>query len=254
MKRLCIPKHPLAAVLLLVALIDFPVALAQTVAPLAAAGAHPTAGQIAEQIERHNRLRNERMESYRSIRHYQVEYKGISHIVAAMEVEAIYDARQGKSFRVLAQSGSRGLCDKVLRRALESEQEAAKSPAATAMSAANYSFTLVGEEPVEGRAAYVLEVEPRTASKFLYRGRIWVDAAEFAVVRIAARPAQNPSFWISKTEIEQQFAPQGEFWLPRRNRSETHVRIGGAAVFTIDYGSYQIRSTGQPMAESFPPR
>jgi hypothetical protein len=250
MRRLSIMKILPAALLLLAVLASLPMAFAQPPASHINPAAQLSTAQIVGQIERHNRLRNERLEFYRSIRHYQVEYKGLSHVVAAMEVEASYDARSGKSFRVLSQSGSRGLCDKVLRRALEGEQEAAKSPASTALTSVNYTFTLVGEEPVAGRAAYVLEVEPRSGSKFLYRGRIWVDAAEFAVVRISARPAQNPSFWISRTEIEQQFAPQGEFWLPRHNRSETHVRIGGAAVFTIDYGDYQIRSTDQPAAET----
>jgi hypothetical protein len=32
------------------------------------------------------------------------------------------------------------------------------------------------------------------------------------------------------------------FWLPERNRSETKVRIGGTAVFTIDYGTYRTES------------
>jgi hypothetical protein len=30
------------------------------------------------------------------------------------------------------------------------------------------------------------------------------------------------------------------FWLPGKTRSETKVRIGGTAVFTIDYGAYQV--------------
>jgi hypothetical protein len=34
----------------------------------------------------------------------------------------------------------------------------------------------------------------------------------------------------------------GGFWLPQQNRSETEVRIGGTAVMTIDYGTYQIAS------------
>ncbi len=38
-------------------------------------------------------------------------------------------------------------------------------------------------------------VEPQTNNKLLFRGRIWVDAEDFAVVRIEAVPAKNPSFW-----------------------------------------------------------
>jgi hypothetical protein len=73
----------------------------------------------------------------------------------------------------------------------------------------------------------------------MYRGRIWVDAQDFAVEKIEARPAKNPSLWISKTEIRYTSTKVSGFWLPEQNRSETQVRIGGTAVLTIDYGNYQ---------------
>jgi hypothetical protein len=44
--------------------------------------------------------------------------------------------------------------------------------------------------------------------------------------------------------IWQTFAKTGDFWLPDRNRSETKVRIGGTAVFMIDYGTYRTESKG----------
>jgi hypothetical protein len=81
---------------------------------------------------------------------------------------------------------------------------------------------------------------PVTDSKFLYRGRIWVDAADFALTRIKAEPAKNPSFWIQRPQITFSSTKTGDFWLPTSNRSETKVRVGGTAVFTIDYGTYQI--------------
>jgi len=51
------------------------------------------------------------------------------------------------------------------------------------------------------REDYVLNVVPKTGEKFLYRGKIWVDPKDFAVPRIEAEPAKNPSMWIKKTEI-----------------------------------------------------
>ncbi len=102
----------------------------------------------------------------------------------------------------------------------------------------NSSF--LGPKPVEGRPAYILAVQPITDSKFLYRGKIWVDASDFAVVQIKAEPAKNPSFWIQRPQITYTSIKTGDFWLPTSNRSETKVRIGGTAIFTIDYGTYQI--------------
>jgi hypothetical protein len=200
-----------------------------------------TADQIVDQIERHNQSQSEALKHYETVRHYQVEYRGFGSTLAAkMEVEVRFDAAAGLSYRILSQSGSKILCDKVLRRALDSEKEASRDKAATALTPANYRFRLEKVENLDQRPEYVLDVEPLTGNKFLYRGKIWVDATDFAVKKIEAEPAKNPSFWISRTQIRYTSAKVGGFWLPERNRSETKVRIGGTAVLTIDYGTYQV--------------
>jgi outer membrane lipoprotein-sorting protein len=202
-----------------------------------------TAAQIVDQMQRHNQARTEALKELQSIRHYQVEYRGFSKVIdAKMEVEYHYDAATGKSFRIVTQSGSKMLCEKVLKRAVESEKEASQDKAATALTAANYRFSLMGSENLGGRPAYLLEVEPLVASKFLFKGKIWVDAAEYALVKMEVEPAKNPSFWIARTRILQTFVKTGAFWLPERNQSESKVRIGGTAVFTIDYGTYRAES------------
>jgi len=200
-----------------------------------------TSSQIVEQIQQHNKTRSEGLKQYKALRHYQVEYKGFSaKINAKMDVEVNYDAATGKSFRIVSQSGSGFLCDKVLKRAVDSEKEASQDKGSTALTDANYRFQLAGNEIVAGRPAYILDVQPITASKFLYRGKIWVDAADFAVVKMETEPAKNPSFWISRTLIHSTSAETDGFWLPQQLRSETRVRIGGTAVLTIDYGTYAV--------------
>ncbi len=203
--------------------------------------ANLSSAQIVEQMLRQNQARAEALAQYRSLRHYQVEYRGFSlKLAARMDVEVSYDRKSGKSFRIVTESGSKGLCEKVLKRAVESEEEAQREKRPTGLLPTNYRFQLAGSEDLGGRPAYILTVEPVMKDKFLYRGRIWVDAADFALVKIDAEPAKNPSFWISRTRIRQTYAKTGEFWLPEQNSSETKVRIGGTAVFTIDYGPYQV--------------
>ena len=201
--------------------------------------------QILERMQHHNQSQTAGLKHYHAVRHYEAEYRGYATTIAAkMEVDVTYDASSGKTFRILSQSGSKLLCEKVLKRAVESEEEAAKDPAATALSPANYRFTIEGSETLEGRPAYILHVEPLTESKFLYRGRIWVDAADFALVKFEATPAKNPSFWISRTLIRYSNKKIGDFWLPQLSHSDTKVRIGGTAMLTIDYGTYQILPDG----------
>jgi len=206
-----------------------------------APSAELTAAQIVEQIRQHTEARAEGLRQYKALRHYFVEYRGFSTKVdARMDVEVSYDTTGGKSFNIVSQSGSSVLREKVLKRAVESEKEASQEKAATALTEANYRFHLAGSENVAGRASYVLDVEPVTASKFLYRGKIWVDSADFAVVKMETEPAKNPSFWIARTLIHSTSAKVSGFWLPAELRSETKVRIGGTAVLTIDYGTYAV--------------
>ena len=191
-------------------------------------------------MEHHDQIQREGLKHYRAVRQYQVEYRGLATIEAEMEVEVDFDATSGKSFRILSQSGSKILGEKVLKRAMDSEKEASRTEGRPRLTPANYRFQLLGSESLDGRPAYILSVEPLKESKFLYRGKIWVDATDFAVAKIEAAPAKNPSFWISRTLIRYTSAKTGDFWLPQRSRSETKVRIGGTAVLTIDYGTYQI--------------
>ena len=203
-----------------------------------------TAAQIVSAMQDRNQARAAALKHFHSVRHYSVEYRGLAKFGAQMEVEADYDAISGKSFRIVSTSGSKLLIDKVLKRLLESETDAQKQHSSE-LTTANYSFTLVGEENVDGRRAYILEVEPLTENKYLYRGRIWVDAADFALARIEAEPAKNPSFWISSTAIHHRYEKTGGFWLPAENESDTDVRVGGKAVLKIDYGKYDVTPAGE---------
>jgi len=205
-----------------------------------------TSSQIVAEMLHRNQARADELKHYESVRHYAVEYKGYSaHIAATLVVEARYDDATGKTFHIVSQSGNGLLVDKVLKRLVESEKDADHDKKSTALTPANYKFTLTGIESVDGRPAYVLQVEPLVESKYLYRGKVWVDASEFAVAKIQAQPAKNPSFWISSTAINHQYIRTDGFWFPAQNRSETKVRVGGKAVLTIDYGKYQVEEQGK---------
>lgn len=201
--------------------------------------------EIVDQMQQREATQAKILKRYEAIRHYKVQYQGFGKLIAAkMDVELNFDTVSGKSFRILSQSGSKLLCDKVLKRAVDSEEEASKDRASTALSPANYRFQLVGTDKIQGRPVYILNVDPWKKTKFLYRGTVWVDGADFAVVKIDVEPAQNPSFWISSTQIENTNAKTEGIWLPQQNRSESKIRIGGTAVLTIDYGIYHVILAG----------
>jgi hypothetical protein len=161
-----------------------------------------------------------------------------------MAVKVKYSAPRSKEFTVESASGSKLLIDRVLKKLLEAEKEALDEEVQrrSALNRDNYDFTLVGFEDTAFGPMYVLVVEPKKKDKFLYRGRIWVDASDFAVTRLVAEPAKNPSFWTKKSEIEQEYRKVDDFWLPERNHSLSSIRLGGRADLTIEYNDYQITS------------
>jgi hypothetical protein len=225
------------------------VAWAQTSSPAIQAPALLGTEEIVSNLVRQNIKRSRMLAAYHGTRTYRLEYHGFpSSRAAEIIVGVSYRAPSTKEFTVTSESGSKLLIERVFKKMLQSEKEAVteENQRALALNRDNYSFALVGHEKTPGGLAYILSVEPRTQNKLLYRGRIWVDAADFAVTRIDAEPAKNPSFWTKETHIEQVYTKVGDFWLPRSNRSTTAIRLGGRALFTIDYADYQITATTAP--------
>ena len=202
-----------------------------------------TTDQVVAQLVQHNRDRAALLKHYESCRYYAVNYMGFpSGRSAEMLVDMQFNAPAQKEFRIVKQQGSRLLLDHVLGELIQTEKEALDKDnlGHTDLTPDNYQFRLVGTETVAGQLEYVLEVTPRFKSKFLYHGKIWVDASDFAVSRLSAQPAKNVSFWISHSEIQHEYKKVGEFWLPAHNTSVAHVRFGGTAKLTIDYRDYRI--------------
>src|SRR5215469_1210750 len=153
-----------------------------------------------------------------------------------------FTAPDKKDFKILSENGSKLLINHVFLKLLDSEKEYLQESTrqASELSPRNYEFTYLGQEHGPDGDFYILGVIPRQRSAFLYKGKIWVDARDFAVARIQWEPAKNPSLWISHTEIDHRYKKVGDFWLPARNESVTQVRLGGKAVLTIDYSDYKI--------------
>jgi Outer membrane lipoprotein-sorting protein len=206
-------------------------------------GSGSTADEIVGRLLEKNRERLVALERYTTERIYRVEYKGTGgHHEAEIRVHAEYTAPERKRLTVVAESGSKFLCEKVLRKLVEGEEEAAAKAnrMQTSLAAENYTAELEGEETLNGVRAWVLKVTPKVDNKFTYRGRVWVSEDDYAVMRVAGEPAKNPSWWINRANFDSRYMRRGEVWVPQRNVSSSHVRIGGEATLTIDYGEYEV--------------
>ena len=81
---------------------------------------------------------------------------------------------------------------------------------------------------------------PKVDNKFTYHGKVWVSEDDYAVVKIQGEPAKSPSWWINHAAFESDYVRRGDVWLPAKNVSSSHVRLGGEATLTIEYGTYPV--------------
>lgn len=205
-----------------------------------------TAEEVIQRVIEKNDARSKALESYSSLRMYHLECHCLSHKKADMVVRTNYQAPNKKEFTIVSESGSGTVRNRVFKKLLEAEQESMReeNQQRTALTPENYTFQMLDYQKTDTAELYLLDATPRTKNKFLFRGRIWVDANDFAITRVEGQPAVNPSWWTLRTDFKRNYQKIGDFWLPQSNESETKVRVFGTAVLTIEYGDYQITPAG----------
>jgi Outer membrane lipoprotein-sorting protein len=202
-----------------------------------------TVDQVVSRMVELNREREEALRKFQGTRVYSLKYQGFLGTHAAeMTVSVNYSAPDDKEFTIVSESGSKFIIDHVLKGLLQGEKEAAnpENKQHTALNSSNYDFKLAGYETSEETPQYVLNVKPKKDTKFVYRGKIWVDGKDFAVTRIQAEPAKSPSFWVKKSEVNHRYEKVDGFWLPAENKTESWIRLGGRAMLSIEYQNYKI--------------
>jgi len=223
-----------------------PAASAQQADPAAAVDAQKpplTVDEVVSRMVARNREREEALRKFQGTRVYSLKYTGFFGTHSAeMTVNVNYRSPDNKEFTIVSQSGSKFIVDHVLKGLLQGEKEAAnpENKERTTLNASNYDFTFAGYDTSQGTPQYVLAVKPRKDTKFVYRGKIWVDGKDFAVTRIQAEPAKSPSFWVKKSEVNHHYEKVDRFWLPAENKTESWIRMGGRAVLSIEYQDYKI--------------
>jgi outer membrane lipoprotein-sorting protein len=212
------------------------------IAQQATVSAPLSADEVMRRVVQMNEQRASVLETYTSIRSYHLECHCLSHKTADMVVRAEYDAPNKKVFTIVSETGSDTVRSRVFKKLLEAEQESGReeNQERSAITPQNYTFQLTDYQKTDRSEFYVLEARPLTKNKFLFRGRLWVDAKAFAITQVQGEPAVNPSWWTLKTDFKRNYQEIGNFWLPESNESETKVRIFGTAFLTIKYGQYQI--------------
>ena len=204
----------------------------------------PSADEVVAKMVQHDDERRAALQGYTGVRRYVLENPK-HHKQAEMLVRMTYHKDGSKEFDVDSCTGWGAARQHVFPRLLEAESEASRpgSPENSRMTPENYSFAMLRLDQVDGRKTYVLEVAPKKLQKYLMRGTIWVDAEDFAIVRMDGEPAKNPSFWIKSVHFGHKYQKVGPFWLAASDNSVTDARILGPTELRIDYFDYVVKTS-----------
>ncbi|MGA2041713.1 MAG: hypothetical protein ABSH42_20720 [Bryobacteraceae bacterium] len=206
----------------------------------ALAGQAPTAAEIVGRMMAHEQARQASLRAYNWTSHYVLDNKQRH---AEMVVLWTRQSDGTKRYDIAEERGDSAVRSHVFHKLLESEVEASQPVYRdrNRLNNTNYAYRLTGSEEVNGRLAYMLEIEPKTESKYLVKGRIWVDAQDYAVVRVVGSPSKKPSFWTNAVSFVQTFEKNGEYWMAASNRSITNAKVFGEANLVIRHFGYQFR-------------
>jgi hypothetical protein len=209
----------------------------------------PSANEVVARMMARDGQRQSALHGYTAMRRYVLENKN-HHKRAEMQVRLTCLADGSKQFEIVSADGWSGARKHVFPRLLEAEVEAARPELRerSRITPENYTFEMMGREDVRGRPAYVIAIEPKTPNKYLAKGRIWVDADEYAIMRVDGKPAKNPSFWVKSVHFVHDYDKTGPFWFAASDHSVTDVRIFGATEMTIEYLDYA--PNGAPLSAS----
>jgi len=200
--------------------------------------------KVFTELLAHNELRNAALLGYREERTYEVT--DMSGRVRAQESGQMeYHVPDKKVFALTSESGSGLVRHLALNPLIASEIDAAsgKQHHDSAITPANYTLELLGEQQVGPYRCFLVRATPKRPDKYLFEGNVWIDTQDYAIVRITGRPAQKLSFWIEQVTFVREYQKIDGFWLPQKDETFVQVKMYGEKILTIDHQNITIAGT-----------
>jgi len=164
--------------------------------------------------------------------------------VATMTARDSYTKGVGKTYTILAQTGSAIVQKFGLRPLIENEEKINK-PANVQHSwftSANYDMKLKpgGPQRINGRRCYALEITPKQKAPQMIDGTLWVDANDGSIVEIEGVASKSPSPFAGTTHMMRQYTNIEGFPMAMHARAESKSVLFGRTVVLIDYTDYHL--------------
>jgi len=213
----------------------------------------PTADEVIARMFARDMQRDTAAGGYTGVRQYDLENRQFAKH-AQLVVNVVCDPDGTKHFQIVSKEGW-GSANNLLRQVLESESEASRPQErpTTLITKDNYTFQMIGTALLNGRNAYLIDMVPKRQETYLFRGRIWVDAEDYALARIEGQLAKSPSYWVHTVHFTLEYRRNGEFWFPASIASTSDVRILGATEVTVRFLDYSPLSASAAKHSDFSP-
>jgi hypothetical protein len=199
--------------------------------------------------------RLDRLAGYTVTEHYAV-FRGhdTSKPTAEMLVRTTYRKETGKSYEILSQSGSSLWRNEVLKTLLENEQRMSRpgNVETALINSSNYEMKLDNNpaQMLNGRQCLVLDITPRRKSQYLFKGQLWVDAHDYAIVQLKGTAAKSAIFIANAAGVTRQYAEVENLPMATHAEAVSGSALLGQTVVKVDYSGYQIQLSGAPMKAS----
>jgi len=199
----------------------------------------PSADAVVAKMMELDARRQTELAGYAAVRRYVAVNRKRR---AEMLVRVTCGSDGARQFSILSEEGSSAIRKHVFYKLLQEETEASRRGTrdSTRLTPENYDFHFIGQETLETGPAYVLAVVPKTENKYLIDGKVWIDAADYAIVRIEGRPARNPSFWVHSVHFVHTYQKVHQFWFAFSTHTSSQVRFFGAAELIIENSGYAL--------------
>jgi len=146
-----------------------------------------------------------------------------------------------KSYGIDQSTG--GMGEKVIRRILDHEVDAARDPKLMMINDTNYDFAFAGAGAIGHVPCYKLEITPKHDRKELLNAVIWVDKDSYRILRIEGEPSKSPSFWVKDVHLVLQFAEVSGMWLQTTTEAMARMRFGGEYKIVSRDVNYDVAQT-----------
>lgn len=191
--------------------------------------------------------RNDNVDGYTVTEHYSV-YRGKELVkpVAEMTVKTTYQKDLGKSYVVLSETGSELFRKEVLDRVLENERTLTQpaNRAAAVITSSNYWMAVKGPALADGRDCVELVIVPKRSSPYLFKGEIWVDSRDYAIVKFEGVAGKSPSMLTGPAQVSRHYVEVDGYPMATHAKAVSNSWILGQTTITIDYSDYQLKLHG----------